>query len=171
MPLSPRVRVPALGLLLAALVAGAAACQRDMRSERLDHLQAKLAEDRAALQHDAETRDPSRPDLVASFVDSSIVQLRETANPKRPWVAYVRIRWHFAHKDGRQVGDALFDYVYALDPAEHWMKADEPGPGSTVSPADEERQSGSDGTAPATEPTHDKSGSHPVVLPPVGKPA
>lgn len=116
---------------------------------RLERLQKKLDADRPALAHDAETRDPSRTDLKALFKESSIMALRETANPKRPWVAYVRVKWHFTHADGREVGDAIFDYIYALDPEDHWIKADEPVPG--------------DGS--------DEPAGRPVVLPPGGKPA
>jgi len=135
MPLPAPLRRLALAAALSAPFA--LGCQRDMRTERIDHLQTKLLEDRPALKHQAETSDPARADLVAAFVDSSIVQYRETANPKRPFVAYVRIKWHFTHKDGRDVGDAVFDYVYALDPQEHWTKADDaadaPVPGAPAS--------------------------------------
>ena len=112
------------------------ACKEDRRSERIDKLQKVLAADRDRLARDAETRDPTRPDLKANWAESSIMQLRETANPERPWVAYVRVRWHFKHADGREIGDSVFDYVYALDPQERWMKADDvpPGTDTTIPP-------------------------------------
>jgi len=87
------------------------ACKEDRRSERIDKLQKVLDGDRERLAHEAQSRDPKRPDLQASWVDSSIMQLRETHNPARPWVAYVRVKWHFKHADGREIGDAIFDYV------------------------------------------------------------
>ena len=126
------------------------ACKEDLRSVRLDKLQKVLMTDRDRLAHEAETRDAARPDLKAAWKDSSIMQLRETANPARPWVAYVRVKWHFTHADGREVGDAIFDYVYALDPQERWTKADELAPGETI-------------TIPPD--------SKPVVVPPGGPPA
>lgn len=118
-------RILAALLLVVAATVAVAGCTRDLREERLDKLQQKLDADRASLQHEAETRDPTRTDLKASFVQSSIVQLRETNNPARPWVGYVRVQWHFQHADGRPIGDSLFDYVYYLDPQDHWIRADE----------------------------------------------
>ena len=123
-------------LVLLAASTSLSACSQDQRSVRIDKLKVQLAADRDRLAREAETRDPSRPDLKASWVEHSIMSLRETRNPGRPWVAYVRIRWHFRHADGRDVGDSLFDYIYALDPNEQWIKADDAPPPESEKPKD-----------------------------------
>lgn len=118
-------RIAAISLL-ALLCAG---CPfGDKRMARIAKLQAKLLEDRPKLQHDAETGDPTRTDLVAIWEDQSIMQFEPTSNPDRPYVAQVRIKWMFKHTDGRPIGEAVFDYVYALDPQERWVNAADPEP-------------------------------------------
>ncbi len=109
------------------LAAAAAGCYReDFRAKQIGRLEAQLGQDRPALAIEAQSSDPARPDLRASFVRQSIMSMLPTQNPDRPWVAYVRIQWHFDRSDGTKVGDAIWDYVYALDREERWFKADEP---------------------------------------------
>lgn len=99
--------------------------QEAVRSVEIERLQAKVAADREMLIRDAETADPSRTDLKVTFVDSSIMDIRPTNNEQRPYVGHVRIRWSFAHTDGRPIGDAVWDYVYALTAERQWIKADD----------------------------------------------
>jgi hypothetical protein len=122
-------------MLVLAFLGAVAGCKDDIRTQRLDRLQAQLDADRPMLTHAAETSDPARADLKATFVESSIMEFRQTSNPDRPWVAYIRIHWKFAHADGRPVGDAVWDYIYAMEPSEKWIKADEAVPGASALPS------------------------------------
>ena len=113
-------------LLAAAVLLLLPACWKaDPRVAWIDALQKKLATDQPALQHEAETRDPTRPGLHATFEQSSIMSMRSTTNPERPEVAYVRIKWMFHNADGSPLGEAVFDYIYALTKDQQWVKADE----------------------------------------------
>ncbi len=123
-------------LLSSALLAGLTtltACKPEaVRSAEIERLQAKVIADREFLIEEAANADPSRKDLKVTFVDSRIMDIRPTNNAQRPYVGHVRIRWTFAHADGRPIGDAVWDYVYALTPDHQWVKADEaPVPFST----------------------------------------
>ncbi len=122
-------------LLLVLFPALLSACATtDPRSSEIDRLQAQLDRDREFLSNDAATADPSRPDLKATFVESSIMDIRPTNNPDRPYVAHVRIKWKFDHADGRALGYAVWDYVYAIDKTGRWFKADEAQPGDPALP-------------------------------------
>ena len=94
-------------------------------SKLIEELQAQIKKDQEALRIDAETRDPARTNLKARFVDTSVMGIRPTTNPDRPFVGFVRIQWHFDYTDGRNLGDAVFDYIYARTPDARWIKADE----------------------------------------------
>ena len=112
--------------LLAALAALALpACSKIDTSKQVEELKAQIRADQEKLRHDAETRDPVRTNLKASFVDTAVMAVRPTSNPERPYVGYVRIKCNFEYTDGRPLGDAVFDYVYALTPDNRWIKADE----------------------------------------------
>jgi len=118
--------------LLAGLTTLTACKPEAVRSAEIERLQAKVLADRDFLIQEAENADPTRKDLKVTFVDSSIMDIRPTNNEQRPYVGHVRIRWTFAHADGRPIGDAVWDYVYALTPDHQWVKADEaPVPVST----------------------------------------
>lgn len=121
--------------LTLALLLAAGCNSPDPRSSEIDRLQAQLDKDRTFLTDDARTADPSRTDLVVTFVESSIMDIRPTQNPDRPYVAHVRIKWKFDKTDGRTLGYAAWDYVYALDKDRRWFKADESQPGDPTLPA------------------------------------
>src|SRR5688500_1240628 len=109
------MRTPAI--LFIALVAAALAlpaCKDDDTAKQVERLKLQVKADQEMLRIDAETRDPSRTNLKATFVDTSVLALRPTSNPDRPYVGHVRIKWRFEYTDGRPLGDAVFDYVYAL---------------------------------------------------------
>jgi len=101
------------------------ACSKIDTSRQVEELKAQIRADQEMLRLDAETRDPSRKNLKATFVDTAVMAVRPTTNPDRPYVGYVRIKWNFELTDGRVLGDAVFDYVYALTPDKRWIKADE----------------------------------------------
>ena len=101
------------------------ACQGSDTARQVEELKAQVSRDQEMLRVDAETRDPSRTNLKATFMDTSVMSMRPTSNPDRPTVAYVRIKWHFDYKDGRNLGDAVFDYIYARTADGRWIKADE----------------------------------------------
>lgn len=128
-----------MALAAAALALGA--CSKTDTSKQVEELKAQIRADQEMLRHDAETRDPARTNLKASFVDTAVMAVRPTSNPERPYVGFVRIKWNFEYTDGRPLGDAVFDYVYALTPDNRWIKADE-----AEFPA--EHPSGSDDAAP-----------------------
>ena len=119
-----RVGASITGFLTACAVL-AAGCKDVDTSKQIEALQAQVLADREALRLDAETRDPTRTNLKASYVDSAVMRIQETSNPERPYVGYVRIKWRFEYTDGRPLGDAVFDYVYALTRDGEWIKADE----------------------------------------------
>lgn len=125
--------------MLAALVL--TACSKADTAQQVEELKAQIRADQEMLRHDAETRDPARTNLKASFVDTAVMAVRPTSNPDRPYVGYVRIKWSFEYTDGRPLGDAVFDYVYALTPENRWIKADEadfpPRTGGSGSGADD----------------------------------
>lgn len=101
------------------------ACSKNDTSKQVEELKAQIRADQEMLRVDAETRDPSRKNLKAAFVDTAVMAVRPTSNPDRPYVGYVRIKWNFELTDGQVLGDAVFDYVYALTPDNRWIKADE----------------------------------------------
>lgn len=101
------------------------ACKHDDTAKKIEDLKLQIRADQELLREEAETRDPSRTNLKAEFVDTSVMAVRPTSNPERPWVGYVRVQWRFTYTDGRPLGDAVFDYVYALTPDARWIKADE----------------------------------------------
>ena len=100
-------------------------CEGNDTARQIEQLKAQVKSDQEMLRVDAETRDPSRKNLKATFMDTSVMSIRPTSNPERPMVAFVRIKWHFDYTDGRPLGDAVFDYVYARLPNGQWVKADE----------------------------------------------
>jgi hypothetical protein len=110
---------------LAAVSLSLAACKTDDTAKKIEDLKIQIRADQELLRAEAETRDPSRKNLKAEFVDTSVMAVRPTSNPERPYVGYVRVQWRFSYTDGRPLGDAVFDYVYALTPDSRWIKADE----------------------------------------------
>jgi hypothetical protein len=113
---------------LAALTAvslALAACKNDDTAQKIERLKVQIRADQELLRVEAETRDPARTNLKAEFVDTSVMSMRPTSNPERPYVGYVRVQWRFSYTDGRPLGDAVFDYVYALTSDNRWIKADE----------------------------------------------
>lgn len=118
-----RQRLAAATLLSFVLALGA--CQGDDTARQIELLKAQVKSEQEALRVDAETRDPSRKNLKATFMETSVMSMRPTSNPERPAVALVRIKWHFDYTDGRPLGDAVFDYIYARTASGQWVKADE----------------------------------------------
>ena len=113
---------------LAALTASSlifGACKKDDTALMIEDLKVQIRADQELLRVEAETRDPSRKNLKAEFVDTSVMAVRPTSNPERPYVGYVRVQWRFTYTDGSPLGDAVFDYVYARTPDKRWIKADE----------------------------------------------
>lgn len=121
----PRLRVVALLAAAAAALALSGCTDKVPRSKLIEELQRQVAADRERLRVDAETRDPTRTNLKATYVETSVMGLRPTKNPERPYVGFVRIQWRFDYKDGRPLGDAVFDYVYARTDDARWVKADD----------------------------------------------
>jgi hypothetical protein len=120
--------------LVAASLALATSCKEDDTAKQVEELKLQVKSELDALRLDAETRDPSRTNLKATFVDTSVLALRPTSNPDRPYVGHVRIKWRFEYTDGRPLGDAVFDYVYAMTPDKKWIKADDPNLGPEFVP-------------------------------------
>lgn len=119
-------------LFLPVILLGSGCERPDRRGVEIARLQAQIESDLAFLVRDAETADPSRTNLKVKFVESSIMDIRETTNPERPWVGHVRIKWKFEYDDGRPLGFSAWDYVYALDKTGRWFKADEVQEGDPV---------------------------------------
>ena len=132
-----RSRLFAAVLAVAALTLPACT-EKEPRAKLIQELQTQIEQDKEKLRVDAETRDPARKNLKATFVQTSVMGMQSTSNPERPYVGFVRIQWHFDYTDGRPLGDAVFDYVYARTDDARWIKADE-----AEIPADVPRPAGS----------------------------
>ena len=109
----------------AAAVLALSACDESAVNKRVESLQKQIRDDQELLAIEAETSDPARKNLEADFVESSVMSIRPTSNPERPYVGYVRIKWRFRQTDGKPVGDVVWDYIYAQTPDQRWIKADE----------------------------------------------
>lgn len=108
-----------------AVAVGMSGCEESAVTRQVESLQKQIQADQELLAVEAETSDPARKNLEADFVESSVMSIRPTSNPERPYVGYVRIRWRFRQTDGKPVGDVVWDYIYAQTPDQRWIKADE----------------------------------------------
>lgn len=141
MPTLPRL----FAALLAASLSLCACTEKEPRAKLIEELQRQVEQDQEKLRVDAETRDPARKNLKATFVRTSVMGMQPTKNPERPYVGFVRIQWHFDYTDGRPLGDAVFDYVYARTADARWVKADE----AEIPPEVPRPTGGGDNEAPA----------------------